>query len=667
MKKIFTTLSVLLICSNFITGQLNSTDQGWMYCAHKKAKNSSFSRDLNSQNSPRHTFDVLNYTLDLDFWNNFTFPYIQSFSAREMITFRVDTALNVIRLDAVNSSIQINSVGMAGASFTHNDDTLSIILNRTYNPGEIVDVEISYDHKDVEDYAFYVNEGFVYTDCEPEGARKWFPCYDRPADKATTDITAKVPANVLLGSNGRLADSVTVADTTWYHWISRDPVATYLTVISAKADWNLDIVYWDRPSTPGEPMPIRFYYNDDETPYGMEAIIPDMASFFSEKYGEHPFEKDGFASLNGEFSWSGMENQTLTNICPGCWYKSLICHEFAHQWFGDMISPGTWADIWLNEGFATWSESLWKEHEGGYAAYKADVDYNATFYKAGNPGWAVYVPEWAITTPDNDILFNVPITYCKSACVLHLLRYSLGDDLFFPAIYEYATDTADFKYKNSITDDFQAKLEESTGEDLDWFFNSWVKQANHPVYENEYNIHDNGDGTWQLNFLVNQVQTNTGFFPIPIEIYVIFMGGSDSTFRMMNETNQQVFSLTFDKMPTNVFFDINNEIVLKQASLAVGIDEANIGKQAFELKQNYPNPVNRQTIFSYSLDEAGVVSLDIYDLAGKKIGELVKERQNPGTHFCTADLSMLESGLYVCRLSAGDKQSSIRVAVAGRE
>jgi aminopeptidase N len=664
MKQFTTLFIALLIGISAGNGQNAMSVKGSKFCSDKKSSGPTSLREISSQNSPRHTFDVLNYTLNFNLWNNFQSPYPHNFTATEVITFKVDTALNMIKLNAVISSLQILSVSYSATGFTHMADTLYVILDRTYNPGEIVYVGIGYSHKNVEDGNFYASGGFVFTDNEPEGARKWFPCYDRPSDKATVDITAKVPSDVLLGSNGRLADSVTIADTTWFHWISRDPVATYLTVMSAKKNWNLDIVYWDRPSTPDEPMPIRFYYNNGENPLGMEQKVPQMASYFSEHYGEHPFEKDGFASLNNEFAWGGMENQSLTSICPGCWYESLICHEFAHQWFGDMISPGTWADIWLNEGFATWSESLWWEKDGGYAAYKSDVISNANYYLSSNPGWAVYVPEWAVNTPGNDILFNYAITYCKSACVLHLLRYSLGDDLFFPALYDYATDTANFKYKTSITDDFQAKFEESTGQDLEWFFESWVKQPNHPIYQNEYNISDNnGNGTWNLNFLANQVQTNAGFFPIPIEIYILFMGGTDTTIRVMNDVNQQVFTFTFNKLPTNVFFDFNNEIVLKQASLVVGIDEGNIGEQSFSLQQNYPNPVSSQTTFTYSLSEDSQVSLALFDMSGKKVLSLVDRQQNRGTHVLTADLSELGTGLYLCRLSAGNNSTTKRLAV----
>jgi len=662
MKKYFLFL-VLIALSISMLSQETAMQRGSYICSQRKSSNPHHIQPIRSLNSPKHQFDVLNYTLDFDLYHNFTAPYSQAFTANEIITFRVDTALNQIKLNAVSTSIGIDQVGLAGATFTHLQDTLTISLDRTYNPGEIVDVSIGFNHFNVEDGHFYSNNGFVFTDNEPEGARCWFPCYDRPSDKAKLDLTARVPANVLLGSNGRLQDSTTVADTTWYRWVSRDPIATYLMVISARANWNLDIIYWPRPSNPDDPMPIRFYYNPGENPTYMKQLVPQMADHFSEHYGEHPFEKDGFASLNDEFAWGGMENQTLTSICPGCWYESLICHEFAHQWFGDMISPGTWADIWLNEGFATWSESFWYESYAGYSAYKDDVENNATYYLQSNPGWAVYEPEWAVNTPSNNILFNYAITYCKSACLLHLLRYSLGDELFFTAIYDYATDTADFKYKNAVTEDFQASLEESTGQDLDWFFENWVKQPNHPVYQNEYNIKNNGDGTWNVNFYANQVQTNAGFFPIPIEVYIYFMGGTDTIVRVMNDVNQQVFNFTFEKQPTNVFFDFTNEIVLKQATLVVGIDESEVGTQPFRLYQNYPNPATGSTRISYSIPEKTNVNLSVFDLNGKKMIQLVDGVRDRGTHFIQSDVSTLARGVYFYRLQAGNFMETRQMVV----
>ncbi len=166
-----------------------------------------------------------------------------------------------------------------------------------------------------------------------------------------------------------------------------------------------------------------------------------------------------------------------------------------------------------------------------------------------------------------------------------------------------------------------------------------------------------------MSFLAKQVQTNAGFFPIPIEIYVYFVGGTDTTLRVMNDVNQQVFHFTFDKQPANVYFDLNNEIVLKEATLTVGIDEENIGKQAFSLQQNFPNPVSSKTTFTYSLAEDSQMSLAIFDMSGKKVLSLLSEHQNLGTHILNADLSKLGTGVYLVRLISGDNIATKRFAV----
>lgn len=662
MKKTTALILTFVLLGINLSAQTDLFDKGAYKCSHKKANHKHMHKPMLSPNTPKHKFDVLNYTLNLDLYDNFISPYPKDFTGTNTVTFKVDTALSEIKLDAVNSSLEINGVGMAGVSFTHADDTLTITLDQLYNPGDEVSVSIDYSHKNVTDGAFYVGDGFVFTDCEPEGARKWFPCYDRPADKATLDLTAKVPATVLLGSNGRLQDSTTVADTTWFNWISRDPIATYIMVMTGKVGYNLDIVYWERPSD-SSLMPIRFYYNNGENPDYMQVQVPLMASYFSEHYGEHPFEKDGFATLNNQFTWGGMENQTLTSLCPGCWYESLVCHEIAHQWFGDMISPGTWADLWLNEGFATWSEAFWWESSGGYSAYKDDIEANASYYMGSNPGWPVYNPEWAQNTPPNGTLFNYAITYCKSSCVLHLLRYVLGDDPFFQAIYDYATDTVEFKYKNAVTEDFIAKIEESTGEELDWFFDQWVYGPNHPVYDNEYNFVDLGDGTWEVNFLASQVQTNADFFKMPIELYIYFMDSSDTTITVMNDENNQIFSFTFDVQPATMFFDKNNEIVIKNASLSVGIDDTESGSYSFSLGQNYPNPAHGSTSITYSIPEQLPVSVTVFDLTGKKIFEIIQGSKERGIHQLNLDVTKLESGTYYYSLNAGEFVATKKLVV----
>ncbi|OGU76472.1 MAG: hypothetical protein A2V93_03400 [Ignavibacteria bacterium RBG_16_34_14] len=539
--------------------------KGSEFCSQKKIESSLTPIDeINAD--IKHSYDVLNYTLNLNIYNCFLSPYPKSYTASEVITIKVDSVLNSIKLNAVNTSIGIDAVGLSGVSFTHANNVLTINLDRIYNVGEELDISINYHHNNISDEAFYVSNGMVFTDCEPQGARKWFPCWDHPSDKATVDITLKVPATVKLGSNGRLDDSVKIADTIWYNWVSRDPVATYLVLLSGKVNYNLDIVYWESISTPGVFIPIRFYYNNGENPANMESIISEMTDFYSETFTEHPFEKNGFASLNNQFPWGGMENQTLTSICPDCWYESLIAHEYAHQWFGDMITCATWADIWLNEGFATYIEALWLEHLYGYTSYKSEINGNASSYLSNNPGWAISNPEWAIEPPPINILFNYAITYLKSSCVLHLLRYVLGDEDFFEVLTTYANEPG-LKYKNATTDDFNNIVNIVTGQDYNWFFDEWIYQPNHPQYQNQFYISQQSASLWEAGFLAKQVQTNTGFYKMPIEIKIHFATGSDSTIRVMNDVNNQLFYWSFNRQPLSVQFDPSNNIVLKTATL----------------------------------------------------------------------------------------------------
>lgn len=634
-----------------------SDAQEWQHdgggqCAHRKQQmNLPSGNSARSANSPRHTFDVLNYSLDLDLYHNYTDPYPRNFNAQNKVTFRVDTALTEIRLNADQTSLQINSVGLAGSGFEHIPDTLVIMLDREYQPGEIVVVSIDYEHLNVPDQAFYVDGGNVFTDCEPEGARRWFPCWDKPSDKATLNLRAKVPVNVKLGSNGRLADSLTVADTTWYTWISRDPIATYIMVLTSRVNYNLDIVYWEKPSPSTDTLPIRFYYNPGEDPSQIKNIIVPLSDFYYSMFGDHPFEKDGFATVTRQFAWGGMENQSLTTLCQGCWGDELlVAHEYAHQWFGDMITCATWADVWLNEGFASYFEAEWMGHKNGPAAYKSRIQYYANYYLSANPGWAISNPEWATTTPSSNVLFNYAITYAKGASVMHMFRYVAGDSLFYHTLYEYANDTAEFRYKSATIPDFMNKVNQATGHDFDWFFNQWIFEPNHPVYRNTYNFSMDLSGKWKVFFRANQIQTNTVFFQMPLELRIGFSDGSDTLLRVMNDMKIQDFVFSFDKEPVQLFFDPNNEIVLKNANTVVSSDASKIRNFAITV---HPNPAKGRALLSFYAGNVGVYTYTLIDLSGSIVKSGQKAITAAGEYTIEIPTEDYPVGMYIITLSNG--------------
>jgi aminopeptidase N len=543
---------------------------------------------------------------------------------------------------------------LAGVSFTHTNNILAINLDRTYNPNEIVNVRIDYQHQNVVDQAFYVSNGFVFTDFPPEGARKVFPCWDKPSDKATLDLTARVPATVKLGSNGRLNDSLVSGDTIYYHWISRDPIATYLMVMTGRVNYNLELVYWHKISNPDDSVPVRFYSNPGENTSAARQRIIQLTTYYSEKFGEYPFEKGGFATLNSQFPWGGMENQTLISLQQNSWGNELLmAHEYAHMWFGDLVTCGTWADVWLNEGFATYCEALWRENTSGYAAYKSRVIQYASSYLSQNPGFPMYMPGWANYTPNIDSLYNYAITYCKGACVLHMLRYTIGDSLFFAFLNAYATDTANFKHKNAVTDDFTTKLNEVTGQDYSWFIDQWVKEPNHPVYQNTYNFMGSGSD-WTVGFIAKQIQTTSPFRKMPITVKITFASGPDSTIRTMNDTNNQVYYWTFNQQPTGFQFDPNNDIVLKQGSTTIGIGSETEIAFRYSLYQNYPNPFNPVTNIKFDLAKRSNVTLKIYNVLGELVAELLNDVKDRGRHSVEFDGTNLSSGIYYYELVSNE-------------
>ncbi len=646
-KTLFTLLLLFPIC--IFSQQLTFEPGAWMASQKKQLSKQLAPKNLNKSSQP-HAFNVLNYSLNVDLYKCFFAPYPNSFQGTNTITIKADSVISSITLNAVKTSIVIDSVQQNGVSFVQNATQVIIQLNQTYNPGQQTIIKIYYHHLNVVDNAFLVSsDGFAFTDCEPQGARNWFPCWDSPSDKATMDLWAKTPADVLLGSNGFLQDSIKTADTIQYHWVSPEPVATYLMVMTSKKGYNLDFVYWHKLSNPADSIPIRFYYNTGENMNNLaycKSIMNPLTTRFSQLFCEHPFVKNGFATLNSNFPWGGMENQTLTSFCADCWSEGLIVHEFAHQWFGDMITCNTWSDIWLNEGFATYMEAIWDEWAYNYSNYKNRIDYYANYYLTNNPGTPNADPSWTINPPSNNVLFDYAVTYCKGAAILHQLRYVIGDTLFFQNFKHYCADTT-LKYKSAVIPDFIQIVNQVTGQDFSWFFNEWLYQANHPVYQVSYGKQALAGNQWQVFTHINQTQTNSGFYKMPVEFKVYFHDLTDTTLRVMNDVQNQYFWFQFGKQPDSVQFDPNNQIVLKQFSIAQSnqeISEAPLNRVTIS-----PNPMTEQSVLFFDLLTDEEFSIYLTDLSGKLIWQ-EKLLINKGLQTYPLIKMKLSSGMYFCNV-----------------
>ena len=510
--------------------------------------------------------DVIGYDIELDLVNNLESPFKRSFSGIVTINAKTISETNEILFDAYNYSLTIDEVTGNGIGYTHSGNKLAIALDRTYSIDEEISVKIKYRHKDVFDTAFYCNEGLVYTDSESAGARRWLPCKDVPSDKALSKIAAKVPADVQFCGNGLLTDSIASQGTVKYVYDSRHPIATYLIAFVASKKYLLSVVNWDYIISGKGNMEVKYYYQKGETMFNLRNIMlktNKMLDFFSEIYCDYPFEKLAFATTDKYFPWGGMENQTIVTLCPDCWIEDLICHELVHQWFGDMITPETWADIWLNEGFATYNEALWIERTYGKDKYKSAVEYEAQKYLSSNPGWAVYNENWKTDEPNDTQVFDPGITYSKAGCILFLMRYVLGDEVFFDVMKSYANEEK-FRYGNVNTAQFEEFVEEKSGKDLTWFFQQWVYGPNHPVYQLNFNKEKTDDNKFKAQYMITQTQRNAGYFKMPVELEITFTDGSKKMVYEENEYNMQTYEYILDKEPVNIKFDPRNKIVLKE-------------------------------------------------------------------------------------------------------
>lgn len=508
-------------------------------------------------------FDILKYNLEVDLFNNYQQPYPHSFDGKLEIEFKALDELTQLKLNASSFSMMINSVSDDDVSFQHKSDTLYVHFNKPIKKNSIRRITIKYHHNDVVDGAFFVKDGMLFTNNAPQGARKWFPCFDHPSDKALFELKAKTPADVLLGSNGLLVDSTKIADTIFYNWRTIYPLSTYLVVVSSKKNYQLDEIEWK--SLLGRKIPVRFYWNEGENQSALnliKSITPQMMDYFSELLCDYPFEKNGYATLNELFIFGGMENQTLISLCANCWDESLIAHEFAHQWFGNLITLKTWSDVWLNEGFATFAEGLWIEHRFGQDAYKQYMAVQAERFFQAEDKFPIFNTDWRDKIPDINKLYNGPIIYAKASAVLHMLRYVLGDSVFFNALKSY-TNNSDLQYGNISTEEFIVKFMNYTGKDLGWFFNQWLAGTYYPVYKNYYSITQT-DSEFIVDLVFTQENKENIYYQMPFKIKILFEDGTSVEEIVFNEMNNQNFQFIYNKKPIKIYFDPENNILLKE-------------------------------------------------------------------------------------------------------
>jgi aminopeptidase N len=640
-------LLLLILISQKLTAQSESE----LICkweAEKFLKSQNFQTNFYPGDS---TVDIKYYKLNLTVTTN------PNYLIGEVIINAASKANNLqfANID-LHDSIIVNSIsiGTTLLNYTRGNNKLHITLDKIYGLNEMISIKINYQgvpsSTGFGSFTFGNHNGqpAIYTLSEPYGAKDWWPCKDSPADKAdSVDVWITCSNNLIGVSNGKLIHEMDNGNgTKTFKWKHNYPISHYLVLISI-TNYTKYTNFFKFSQT--DSMAIDNYIYPEFLSSVKDYLdrTPLMMQIFTSKFGEYPFinEKYGHA----QFGWSGgMEHQTCTSL--GSFGDGIISHELAHQWFGDKVTCKDWHHIWINEGFATYSEAIFYENAFGVASYQQDISNKMNSAK-GAVG-SVYVQD--ISSVNN--IFNYARTYAKGCVVLHMLRGVLGDYKFFTALQNFVNHPQ-FAYNSAGTEDFKMIAENVYGSSLNYFFQQWIYGENYPKYTVNWNYTSLPTMHYKVDFTINQqLNSNPSYFSMPVQVKIKMLNG-DTLFTVFNSQQTQSFSVHVPFKPIEFQFDPNNWIL--RDAVVLGNVENGLPFE-FKLYQNYPNPFNPVTSIQYSVVSRQHVLLKVYDILGNEVATLVNEEQDGGRYTVQFDGSKLASGVqyvsgvYIYSLTAGD-------------
>lgn len=481
--------------------------------------------------------------------------------------------ITTLVFDAEKMSVHRTTLGSKDLKFDVDSAKLTLHLDKSYAAGETLIVSVEYDCTPKDgmfwsgpDSGYPHKRWQVWSQGEDMTNHFWFPCYDFPNDKATSEVIATVNKKFTVLSNGKLISVKEHAKegTKTFHWMESKPHSSYLIMVAA----GEYAVLRDRAGN----LPLEYYVYPDDTLNARVCFsqTPAMIRFFNEKIGfSYPWEKYGQIILQDHFG--GMENTSATTLSDeGTVYDarvrvdnsptSLIAHELAHQWWGDVVTCKDWRHTWLNESFASYFDPLYHEFTLG----RDEFDY--TMY---NDQQAGIVTD---TTRGRKPIVSVESygenIYPRGAAVLHMLRFQLGDKLFWKGLNHYITK---HQFTPVETNDLKLAIEEATGQNLYWFFDEWVYKAGHPIFSVSYRWSDSAK-TVALNVKQTQmVDSLTSVFRMPVDIEITSPSGT-ATHRVNILTQDTVFILPSPTEPKLVLFDKGNWL-LKELLFSKSIEE----------------------------------------------------------------------------------------------
>ncbi len=521
------------------------------------------------------TFDAQNYTIRASFDRNNK----KVFGDTTVSLKPLAAGFGVVELDAVNLMFESVKLEPSGTPLQYKlaPGKVIVTLDKTYGPDDLISIRLKYSTAPKKGVYFVPAESGqgrvthsaqIWSQGEAEEARHWFPSFDFPSDKATTEeyLTAEKGETVI--GNGEFLGKADNGDgTETWHYKMPVPHSTYLVSFVIGKYSKVEDRYKD--------IPLGFYVYPGRETTARNAFgkTKEMIAVYEGLTGvAFPYNKYD-QTIVSNFQFGGMENITATTMADmeilladnemlnNTFIVDLVSHELAHSWFGDLVTCRNWAELWLNEGFATYMEAAYREKAAGRDDYLNKIRSDAAEFliddSVNNKRHGLY----NLRAGDAATLFdNASITYHKGGVVLHMLREQVGTEVFWKAINAYLNR---HKFANVESTDLKQAMEEASGQDLGWFFDQWVYGVGSPKLDVRQ-VYSSRNKTLKLT--VTQSQKRDLHVPkafrLPIDIEVKTARGTAS-FQMNITKPVETFTYRVAGTPTDVNFDPQEKIPLK--------------------------------------------------------------------------------------------------------
>ena len=624
-----TIVAVLFLCFMAVSAQDSTSEICKIAASEMKSAKKKMNLEVNSNTQ---NYDITYHKLEFN-----VDPAIYFISGKITTTYTALANMNTLTFDLSNtlivSSVKINNVSLA---YTQNTNELIITLPTTQLLGAQATVEVIYSGAPPQNgfFAFTSsthgpsNTPVIYTLSEPFGARDWWPCKQDLNDKINNiDVYITAPSQYVSVSNGVEPEAPVInGNLKTTHFRHNYPIPAYLICMAVT---NYTIINQTAGSAPNTYPIINYIYPESDNSSLRTQILqtPLLLNYYSTLLENYPFANEKYG--HAQFGWGGgMEHTTVSFMVN--FGRQLIAHEMAHQWFGDKITCGTWKDIWLNEGFATYFAALAVENFDGPAAFVSEKA-NMIGLITSSANGSVYLSDAEALIVDR--IFDYRLTYNKGAMVLHMLRFKLGDAVFFQGLRNYLADS-NLAFKYAITANLKSHLEAVYGSSLTEFFNDWVYNQGYPIY----NITVQNTAVGQAKITVSQTTSHSSvpFFEMPVPVRLLGANGQSQDVVVNNTVNGEQFNISVPFTVIGTQFDPTKNIISRMSMATLDNDNFNIDTAI----QIFPNP--SATTISVSIPEnIEIENAVIYSVLGQKIMETKSQKSwdissfSSGIHFIT--------------------------------